>query len=106
MKLPVKNPKQLKKNPKNPTKKTPKTTNQKTNQNKQKKKTKTHWKPKKATNNFYNRNSLFKGNFQPPFLMNRTLFLFAVCETLTKLGCVNVYPSGLSQKVFTVSKAE
>lgn len=93
---------------KKPHQKTPKTTTkQKTKQNKQKKKPKTTPETnKKTTNNFYNHNSLFKGNFQPHFLMNRALFLFAVCETLTTLGCVYVYPCGLSQKVFTVSKAE
>lgn len=64
------------------------------------KKTQTKLKKKEA-NNFYNHNSLFKGDFQPHLLINRTLFLFAVSEALTKLGCVYVYPAGLSQKVFS-----
>lgn len=79
--------------------------NSKTDLNSPKNETKTK-KLKKEVNNFYNHNSLFKGNFQPHLLMNRALLLFAVCEALTKLGCVYVCPAGLSQKVFTVSKAE
>lgn len=109
MKLPIKKKTNYKKKTKqNPSPKNPKTTTtkQKNKLNKRKNQNHTRNKKKKETNNFNNHISLFKGSFQPHFLMNRTLFLFAVCEALTQLGYLYAYPSGLSQKVFTLSKAE